>query len=510
MRHWIITATLLGLALPAVAEDRALFIGVDRYDDLGRFSNGNLLARADDAVRAAGYGVDTLEDGTGAAMAAALQNHLNATPDATRQIITLSGRFVTDGTRTWLLADEADAFGLFSLGGAAISVDSVLQVLAQTPGQAILLLGLDDRQDDRIDAYLREGVGDLTIPQGVTVIAGAPGALDDALRDGIVTPGADLAAYLRDARRLSAFGYLPETLVLQPVTDDTAPAPVPETAPAPVPSLAFWDAARAADTADSYRDFIFRFPDSPFTDAARARLDEIENDPERLAQLAEDDLNLTREARRDIQRDLTLLGFSTRGVDGIFGPGTRGAIRNWQQENGFTQTSYLDAEQINRLDAQAAFRAAEIERQEAEERRAAEQRDRDFWEETGARGNAAGYRAYLDRFPNGLFAEQARNRLATLEDQTTRRAEPDTGNNNGNRDTDRARQREEALNINALTGRLIESRLAQSGFNPGPVDGQFNGATRRALRQFQRARGLTATGFVDQPTLARLLTETFR
>ncbi|MFO8124880.1 peptidoglycan-binding domain-containing protein, partial [Yoonia sp.] len=71
-----------------------------------------------------------------------------------------------------------------------------------------------------------------------------------------------------------------------------------------------------------------------------------------------------------------------------------------------------------------------------------------------------------------------------------------------------ARAREEALNINPILRRLIESRLQQLGFNPGRVDGQFDGDTRRAISRYQRQGNLTATGYLDQATLARLLADT--
>jgi peptidoglycan hydrolase-like protein with peptidoglycan-binding domain len=283
-------------------------------------------------------------------------------------------------------------------------------------------------------------------------------------------------------------GFQPQSLVMQ--LTDAAPAP---NLPQIDPSLAAWNDAQEANTADSYRDFIFDNPRSQYAAEARRRLDQIESDPIRLAEIEEDGLNLTRNERRAIQRNLTLLEFNTRGVDGIFGPGSRGAIRNWQQSNGFAQTSFLTTEQINRIDAQASRRAAEIEAEEERAREEAIALDRDYWEETGARGTTAGYRAYLGRYPEGIFAGEARNKLSAVEE---------TNN-------DAARAREEALNINPVLRRLIENRLQQLGFNPGQVDGRFDRDTRRAIGRYQAQSNLTATGYLDQPTLARLLSDTF-
>lgn len=60
-------------------------------------------------------------------------------------------------------------------------------------------------------------------------------------------------------------------------------------------------------------------------------------------------LKLDRNARREIQRRLTLLGFDTKGVDGSFGPNSRAAIQIWQQERDFPVSGYLDDAQLVRL-----------------------------------------------------------------------------------------------------------------------------------------------------------------
>ncbi|MEJ6509962.1 MAG: peptidoglycan-binding domain-containing protein [Octadecabacter sp.] len=132
---------------------------------------------------------------------------------------------------------------------------------------------------------------------------------------------------------------------------------------------------------------------------------------------------LTRNDRRAVQSQLTLLNYNTRGVDGIFGPGSRGAITNWQQSNGFPQTSYLSREQINLLDAQAARRQAEVEAEEARARAQADALDRSYWGETGGVGDEPGFRAYLARYPDGLFANIAKARLSEIDDQRRGTAE---------------------------------------------------------------------------------------
>ncbi|MDO5527903.1 MAG: peptidoglycan-binding protein [Paracoccus sp. (in: a-proteobacteria)] len=65
-------------------------------------------------------------------------------------------------------------------------------------------------------------------------------------------------------------------------------------------------------------------------------------------------LRLTRAQRVQIQRDLTTLGHDTRGVDGLFGSGTREAIRAWQRSKSQTATGYLTANQVAALRTDAS------------------------------------------------------------------------------------------------------------------------------------------------------------
>src|SRR5690606_28776876 len=61
---------------------------------------------------------------------------------------------------------------------------------------------------------------------------------------------------------------------------------------------------------------------------------------------------------------------------------------------------------------------------EAQARRLEKERqDRSYWEQSGAVGDEAGLRAYLDRYPDGVFASVARERLGVIEARNRERAE---------------------------------------------------------------------------------------
>lgn len=70
------------------------------------------------------------------------------------------------------------------------------------------------------------------------------------------------------------------------------------------------------------------------------------------AALEERLLGLTVAERVDVQRRLIRLGYSPNRTDGVFGPGTRRAIGEWQGDGGETVTGYLTADQVRLLRVQ--------------------------------------------------------------------------------------------------------------------------------------------------------------
>ncbi len=67
----------------------------------------------------------------------------------------------------------------------------------------------------------------------------------------------------------------------------------------------------------------------------------------------EQSLGLALNDRRTAQSALTLLGYDTGGIDGIFGSKTRGALRAYQEDNGDPVTGYLTAETLLALGSAA-------------------------------------------------------------------------------------------------------------------------------------------------------------
>lgn len=551
MRHLMITTILAALPLGALAEDAALVLGMERYEQLGRLSRGDDVVAAAQGLESLGFAVTALANGRADTTLAALAGFVDAAEDAERLVVVMSGRFVSDGSRTWLLTADAASPSLLSLGDRAVSVDSVLHILARAQGRAVLLIGAEADDGTEIDdTYLAAGIGTLDIPQGVSVLRAAPADAAAFLAEELSAPEADLAVLIAANPRVQAAGFVPATWVLMPAEITVEPAdplgtPVVDTSA----EDALWEGTIALDTVDAYRTYLRRFPDGQYTEIAETTIAEILAEPNRADRLAEEGLSLTREARREIQRDLTALDYNTRGVDGIFGSGSRSAIRNWQQQNGYPQTSYLTTEQISRLDAQAERRAAELAAEAERERLAQARLDRAFWDETGARGDEPGYRAYLGRYPEGQFAALARQRLAAIEGEREAatvaldraawdralstetvagfqaylaaypegafKAEAEariaalTAPDEDTAAIDAARAQEEALGLPQIRAQLVELRLREMGLNPGAVDGEFDEDTRSALRAYQENAGLGVTGYLDQATAVQLLADSF-
>lgn len=540
----LILAVLLGLSAPAVAlADTALLLVNDRYSGADNLRRADTLLSLERPLSAAGFDVIVVENGTADAMRAGAEAVLEAGEDD-RILIVVAGHLAHSRRDAWLLASDRAAPNLATVGGRGLPLSVLTEIAARVPGRGLVLVGTEPRRID-LGPGLTRGAGAIEAPQGVGVISGSPDDLADLVRDTVLRPGGDLAAAVARDSGLRSHGFLSPAL---PFIADDAPAAPPPDAPEPGDAeRALWNAATELDTPGAYRAYLQQYPQGVFAADARARIAATEIDPQAQAEADETAMNLTREDRRQVQRALTVLGYNTRGVDGIFGPGTRSAIRGWQGENRYDATGFLAPQQLRRLADQAALRAAELEEQERLEREARERSDRAYWQATGQGRTEDGLRSYLDRYPEGLYSDVARARLDDIEADRRAAAEAEE-RADWERVTDaddirayrrylemypdglfrdiaerriadlrdpglpddvlaRAEAQEAALNLAPVMRALIEQRLAGLGLNPGPTDGQFDAQTRRAIERYQSARGLDVTGYLSQAMVVRLLAE---
>jgi len=524
----------MALAVPAHASGVALFIANEDYDAIRDARGASEVLGAVGRLEGAGFAVDQATDLSAAAMRAALSVLSDSMQRGRheRVVIIYSGYTLHAAHGVWLMGSDTRAPDLANIDSTGVRLETLLAIAGQLQGGAIVAIA-DLGFPTRPGAGLQPGLPpSLAVPQGVSVVRGPAAQMTQFLR-ALAVPGSTVGAAVQQTRQLQVEGFNPPYLAFLPVGH----------APSVDADRRAWEEATEIDTPAAYRTYLDEFPTGQYAETARAAIARMENTPERI----EAALNLTRDERRAIQRDLTILNFNPRGIDGIFGPGTRAAISSWQGRNTLTQSGFLNRDQIFQLASQAARRAAELEA-EARERQAEEERqDRAYWRDTGAGRDEVGLRAYLERFPDGIFSNIGRERLNEIEearrqaaqardraawdiarrddsvqsyerylrdfprgvfaDQARARIEELTRPSRPRPDVDAARAEEEAMRLPRFTVMIIEQRLSALGFDPGAIDGRMDNDTRRAIRRYQRASDLPVTGYLTQGIVARLMAE---
>ena len=126
-----------------------------------------------------------------------------------------------------------------------------------------------------------------------------------------------------------------------------------------------------------------------------------------------------------------------------------------------------------------------------------------FWNAVAAANTESEYRAYMQRYPDGVFVPLAKSRLASLQPAPAavpKAAEPPPV-------VAASAATEDALRLGRTDRREIQERLTVLGFDTRGVDGAFGPGTRAAIAEWQGARGHVPTGFLDDAQLAALEAE---
>jgi hypothetical protein len=133
--------------------------------------------------------------------------------------------------------------------------------------------------------------------------------------------------------------------------------------------IIFWQSIQSSQNKADFDAYIAQFPTGGFVSLARNRITQLSSPaPTIVASAAEPrapaipdqistipkpnvrrDDEWTGAERADAQRNLTALGFYRSSTDGVFGPTTRTAIRQFQAFEGIQETGSLDEDQGKRL-----------------------------------------------------------------------------------------------------------------------------------------------------------------
>ncbi len=200
---------------------------------------------------------------------------------------------------------------------------------------------------------------------------------------------------------LTGLFYMNKTATAETIANDAGPQPAAaSTAKSGDPvEMEFWRTVKDSYKPEELNAYLTRYPNGSFSPIARARLASLQDakqnptnsrklapavataeptatDPalrtEESSRHTEDALNLDRAERKDIQRRLNALGFST-DADGAFGRNTRRAVKNWQGARNYFESGYLNRVQWDALRAEPVPKEALAERDDQDSRPARRQ-----------------------------------------------------------------------------------------------------------------------------------------
>lgn len=534
------------LAQAALAKDVALIVGTSAYRNFADVENGEVVMQTAEDFRTAGFRVIAAQDATVAGLQNAVAELETALLDAERIVVVLSGAFLHNSTVTWFAPMDLRSPSLAAVGFEGLSVQAVLGYLGQKPGGAALFLASDGTSGP---GYLvSKGIGRLRVPQGVLLVEGTPEVVRSAISNQFLVPGRSIA----DAVRLSegeikVRGYVSGLTSLLPANGQVSGPSEAELEL--LEEAAYWKAVLDLSTIAGFNAYLQRYPDGGFVEGANARIQAIEDATPKYSpqEQVEIELNLTRNDRSRVQEQLSFLGFDTRGIDGLFGPATRGSLTRWQSLNQQEASGFLAATDMHKLRAQAERRAKRLALEAQAKHEAREAADAAFWQSTGANGKEPDLLAYLRKYPNGLYAVSANAGLKEIEARKRKKAmvaetakwdvaiQENTKKSylsylkafpNGTFvevararvaefDEKRARRlivqaakaEEEKLPVNVSMRLLLEQQLYKLKLAPGKVDGVFDQDTRKALRGYQKSRGLEVSGYLTKDTIVQLMAE---
>lgn len=529
-RLTIILPLIVAMPLGVMADDLALVITNGNYrSGVSSRAVSRLHADLTDSYLRQGYEVIEGRNLDAGDMREALESFLDRMDGKDRIVVHFSGRAVNLEGQTWLLPIGVSSDSLLDVDYNAPSLGVILEVLGERPGRGMLFVG--EYEEGRVDAPLDADIDAVDVPQGVLFVHGAEDDLNDFIVDDLLRDDGSIATVLdRNGDDLIVEGFASPDISM--VRSDDVARDTPDDEPSDWAELlaeqTLWAVADRSGTQEDLEAYLDRFPTGLFAQVARAKLEGLTAPEPAEVEAA---LRLNRSARRLIQANLTLLGHDTRGIDGVLGRGSRAAIAAWQRDEGHSATGYVTADQIDELDELAAARRAIQERD-----------DRRYWNATGRSGDKDDLELYLERYPSGLFADEASTRLAEITADERRAADQDAWNfavglnsaqsyrdylddfpegtyanvarrrveeldptPEGPDEDDSARAAEQRMNLNAATRLLIEGRLRGLGLNPGNVDGAFTSQTRDAIRQYQNRRSIPASGYLNAATVQALL-----
>ena len=217
-------ALVAGLAAPVDAADVALVIGNEDYRGVPGVRRGDDVGAARRDLGRQNVNSVIGRDFNTAELREAINAFDQIANDADRMLIVLSGRFVHSPSETYFLPTNIGPPTLQSVSRKGLPMSVVLAYLSATPGQSVLGLATDGSKGN-YGPFLKLGVGELNLPQGVTLIRSDSQRMGRFLTSTLARPGAVIGDAAADAGvTVSGFLSKGQTFLPAPVAQVAAPA----------------------------------------------------------------------------------------------------------------------------------------------------------------------------------------------------------------------------------------------------------------------------------------------
>jgi len=184
--------------------------------------------------------------------------------------------------------------------------------------------------------------------------------------------------------------------------------------------------------------------------------------------------SLSSDKVRQVQMSLKNEGFDPGPLDGVMGPMTMTALRNYQSHNQLEATGMLNSETENSLSSGAT--ASNQQRQKSDQNQ----------------------QQSYDQNQQQTFDQQQQS-YGQNQQQTYGNATGQTG------ETSQLGSEPAATSVDDV--KQIQQSLADLGYTPGDINGVMTAQTQDAIRQFQWLNDLPVTGILDQQTKLSLDTQ---
>jgi len=286
-------------------------------------------------------------------------------------------------------------------------------------------------------------------------------------------------------------------------------------------------AAQNANTVAAYQNYLKKYPNGTYkanAERALAKLGAPVGGSVDTAALTEANLGITASQRAAVQRELTRLGYSTGGADGVWGRNTRNAISTWQRDRKEKVTGYVTGAQLTVLlngtvvvpppddTATGTLTLVEIEAtlKLTRAQRTAVQKQLTtlgygagvadgLW---GANTRAAikAWQKANKKTQTGYVTAAQVNLIA---EQAAKVSPPPAS-------TNEAALEEQLLQLSVEERADLQVRLIQLGYNTGRTDGTFSTTTRQAIGAWQADEGERVTGYLSADQVRAIWAETGR